>query len=62
VLPGTTVEPKSKSAGQVKAEKLTKALKACRAKPNVKRRGCEAVARKRYGSKKAKAKSSGRVK
>ena len=48
--------PKPKTAAQIRAEKLAKALRACRSKPRAKRRGCEGLARKRYG----KAKSSGR--
>jgi hypothetical protein len=38
-----------------RAEKLAKALKACRSKPKSKRRGCEVKARKSYGSKVKKA-------
>lgn len=45
-----TVTPKKKTAAQVRAEKLAKALKACRSKPKAKRRLCEAGARKRYGA------------
>jgi hypothetical protein len=45
---GPQVKPKS--AAQLKAEKLTKALKACRSKRDKqKRKACEARARKRYG-------------
>lgn len=49
---------KHKTTGQLRAERLTKALKACRAKKNKhKRRACEKQARKKYGAKaKAKAK------
>jgi hypothetical protein len=41
-----TIEPKSSS----KAQKLAKALKACRSKPRSKRAGCEKLARKKYSS------------
>ncbi len=52
-----------KTAAQVRAEKLAKALKACKKKAKKKRAGCEKQARKRYGAKtkkkaKAKAKKS----
>jgi hypothetical protein len=40
--------PKPKTAAQLRAEELAKALKACRTKHD-KRRSCEAQARKRYG-------------
>lgn len=46
-----TVTPKKRTAGQVRTEKLKKALKVCRAKPKGKRRACEATARKRYAVK-----------
>ena len=47
-----------RTAAQIRAEKLAKALKACRAKHNRHRRAvCKAQARKRYGSK-AKAKKT----
>jgi len=55
--------PKKKSAAQIKAEKLAKALKACRTKHDRrKRRACEAQARKKHGTtqqhkRKAKARS-----
>jgi DNA-binding beta-propeller fold protein YncE len=42
------IAPKHKTASQIKAEKLTKALKACRKKPKSRRGSCEAAARKRY--------------
>lgn len=51
-----------KTAAQVRAEKLVKALRACRSKSGSKRRsrskrrGCEALARKRYGPPRTKAK------
>jgi hypothetical protein len=54
--PVTANGPKHKTAAQIRAEKLAKALKACRSKPRSKRRSCQARARKRYG----KAKPSGR--
>jgi hypothetical protein len=54
---------KARAAAQLRAEKLAKALKACRAKPAAKRKGCEVAARKRYGAKTSAAtKSSGRGK
>jgi hypothetical protein len=44
--------PKAKSAAQVRAEKLAKALNACRRdKKKKKRRGCEEAAHKAYGAK-----------
>jgi hypothetical protein len=50
-----TAKHKVKTASQIRAEKLAKALKACRAKPKSKsaRKRCEAHARKRYGAKRA---------
>ncbi len=39
-----------KSAAQIRAQALAKALKACRAKPRAKRAACERVARRRYGT------------
>jgi len=46
--PSTPVKPKT--AAQIKADKLAKALKACRTKHNKrKRRVCESEARKKYG-------------
>ena len=52
--------PKHRTAAQIRAEKLKKALKACRTKHNKhKRQACEKQARKRYGPlKKAKKASS----
>ena len=41
-----SVRPKSLT----RADKLAKALKACRMKPKKKRRSCEAQAKKRYGA------------
>ncbi len=41
---------KTKSAAQVRAEKLARALKACRARGKPKRGRCEALARRRYRS------------
>ena len=43
----------NKGAALTRAQKLAKALKACRAKPKSKRNACEAQARKRYGAKKS---------
>ena len=57
--PVTVVSAPARTAGEVRAEKLAKALKACRAKPKARRRACEALARKRYGSKSKAGKSSG---
>ena len=45
--------PVVKTAAQIRAEKLAKALKACRKKPKRKRAACEKQARKRYGPVKA---------
>jgi hypothetical protein len=54
--------PKKKTASQVKAEELSKALKLCRRQTKAKRlKHCEAAARKRYGAKaKNKAEKSNR--
>jgi hypothetical protein len=41
--------PKKKTASQIKAEKLARALKACKKKSKAKRKSCKAAARKRYG-------------
>jgi hypothetical protein len=49
-VPAATSTSEKKTAFQVKAERLAKALKACRPKPRAKRKSCEAQARKRYGS------------
>ncbi|HTA34766.1 MAG TPA: hypothetical protein VK721_15195, partial [Solirubrobacteraceae bacterium] len=47
--------PKPKTAAQIRAEQLAKALKACRSKHvERKRRSCESSARKRYAPVKAK--------
>ena len=52
--------PKGKTAAQIRAEKLTKALKACRKKHSRhKRQACERQARRAYGAKPA-AKKRGR--
>jgi len=45
--------PKGKTAAQVRAEKLAKALKACHKKHGKKRAACERQARRAYGAKKA---------
>lgn len=53
----TPVPVKPKTAAQIRAQKLAKALKACRTKHNThkhKRQTCEKRARKRYGPTKAK--------
>jgi hypothetical protein len=60
VLPPTTaaVTPKKKTAAELKAEKLAKALKSCRKdKKKSKRQGCEKQARAKYGPTKKKAKA-----
>jgi hypothetical protein len=51
-LPASIIgPPKPKTAAQIRAEALAKALKACRTKRNEhKRASCEAQARKRYGA------------
>ena len=55
LIPPTPVPVKPKTAAQVRAQKLAKALKACRTKHNRHRRkACERQARKRYGPTKAK--------
>jgi hypothetical protein len=55
LTPPTPVPVKPKTAAQIRAQKLAKALKACRAKHNKhKRKACEKQARKRYGPTKAK--------
>jgi hypothetical protein len=53
-----------RTAAQVRAEKLAKALKACRRKPRRQRGGCEKKARRLYGAKSSakRAKSGGRGK
>ena len=43
--------PAGKTAAQIRAEKLTKALKTCRKKPKKKRAACEKQARKKYATK-----------
>jgi hypothetical protein len=57
--PPPAVKPKAKTAAQVKAEKLAKALETCRKeKSKAKRKTCEASAQKKYGATKSKAKKS----
>ena len=46
---GNLTPPKPKPEPLARAQKLAKALKACRKRPRKKRGGCEARARKRYG-------------
>jgi hypothetical protein len=48
--------PKAKKAALTRAQKLSKAMKACKKKPKGKRVTCEAVARKQYGPLKKKQK------
>jgi hypothetical protein len=54
-LTSTTSKPAAtrgkKTAAQIKAEKLARALKTCKSKSNARRKSCEAQALKRYGSK-----------
>jgi hypothetical protein len=51
VTPPPTKTPKPKPKALTKAQKLAKALKACRTKRSAHRRaGCESLARKKYGS------------
>jgi hypothetical protein len=57
--PPVTVPPKPKTAAQVKAEKLAKALKACKKyKKKAKRTTCEKQARKQFGTAKQAKKAS----
>jgi len=49
--PTTAVTPKKKTAAQIRAEKLARALKACKKESKAKRKSCEAAARKRYSPK-----------
>jgi hypothetical protein len=59
--PPATVKPPPKTAAQVRAEKLARALKACRAKHDKRKRtSCERQARKRYGTAKKAAKAQRR--
>jgi Tol biopolymer transport system component len=52
--PAPPPPPKAKTAAQLRAEKLTKALKAChKLKRHAKRKACERAAHKRYGAKSA---------
>ena len=60
LTPKQVVTPK-KSAAQIKAEKLAKALEACKKKPKKQRARCEQQAHKRYGTK-AKKKSKAKAK
>jgi len=56
LAPSPPPPPKHKTAAQERAEKLAKALKACRRKHNKhKRQACEKQARKKYGTKASKA-------
>jgi hypothetical protein len=55
------VSPKKKTAAEVKAENLAKALKVChKDKKKSKRQKCEKAARKKYGATKAKKASNDR--
>jgi hypothetical protein len=54
LTPPTPVPVKPKTAAQVRAQQLAKALKACKKKPRSKRAACQRQARKRYGPTKAK--------
>jgi hypothetical protein len=51
LAPLTEPKPKAKPKELTRAQKLAKALKACRGKPRKKRAACESLARKRYGVK-----------
>ena len=57
-VPAATVKQKGKTAAQLRAEKLAKALRACRKRAKGKRAACEAQARKRYGPKKSESRKS----
>jgi hypothetical protein len=60
VIPSASPKAPVKSAAQVRREKLSKALRACRAKKGrAKRKACEQRAQRRYGAKRAK-KATGR--
>jgi hypothetical protein len=50
IAPSPAPAVKSKTKSSTRAQKLAKALKACRGKPKNKRAACERVARKRYGT------------
>jgi hypothetical protein len=50
IAPSSALAVKSKTKSVTRAQKLAKALKACRGKPKKKRAACEKVARKRYGA------------
>jgi hypothetical protein len=55
----TAVTPKKKTAAELRAEKLAKALKQCRKeKSKQKRAACEKGSRKKYGAVKAKKKKA----
>jgi hypothetical protein len=55
VTPTSGAKAKPKTAAEIKAEKLAKALKTCKhARSKAKRKACEATARKKYGPAKAK--------
>jgi DNA-binding beta-propeller fold protein YncE len=50
LAPTTPTQPKPKSAAQIRAEKLARALKACHAKKNKhQRKACEKQAQRKYG-------------
>jgi hypothetical protein len=54
VVPSAS-EPKGSSRSAGSAQKLAKALKACRKRPKRKRAGCERQARRRYGAQRSRA-------
>jgi hypothetical protein len=60
IAPPPAAPAKPKSAAQVRAEKLTKALKVCHAKKKSKRKRCEKQARRRYGASNAKKSNNNR--
>lgn len=63
LAPAIVAPAKPKSAEEIRVEKLSKALKACRTKQKKKkRRACERTARKRYAKPKPKAKKKSKAK
>jgi hypothetical protein len=57
----TPTTPVKKTAAQIRAEKLTKALRTCRKEPKKKRASCERAARAKYGPAKKAKKSTRRA-
>jgi hypothetical protein len=58
--PATSTAPTKKSVAALNAEKLAKALKACRKKPRRQRAACERAAHRRYGPAKSSRAKAGR--